>query len=314
MALFEISSVYAPLIALLLIVIPLLLVVSIHYLLKSRPSNRVVRYLNHLVSSPSISYPTEKAELPQSEKKLLHKRTIAIKLALAYGGILLFVVGNLIAEFFLIFADVSRRITQGSTGAVRTWSSIVIENPFSGGWMGSLPWYTSIAHPLGGFDVYHDVWEWVYFTGAFTDNHAFFPDNLVSMILITSIIGLLILLPLKSKRVRETYTFSLFYLVTSMLVITRSFFSCFAQAWNLQFNGAVIQFGLIVVNGNMTPFTNEVFILTIPFIILFYVLFMGIGWKLSRTHYSENTSYRRWFLVFLTLVYWMSLVYSVAML
>ena len=180
--------------------------------------------------------------------------------------------------------------------------------------MGSLPWYTSIAHPLGGFDVYHDVWEWVYFTGAFTDNHAFFPDNLVSMILITSIIGLLILLPLKSKRVRETYTFSLFYLVTSMLVITRSFFSCFAQAWNLQFNGAVIQFGLIVVNGNMTPFTNEVFILTIPFIILFYVLFMGIGWKLSRTHYSENTSYRRWFLVFLTLVYWMSLVYSVAML
>lgn len=313
MILLEIPSDYAPLLVLLFPLLPLILVATIHYLLKSRPSNRVVRHLSHLMKSPKLISPPTSSELTQFERKALFKRNLVTKLGLVYIAILLFFLSNIIAEFYLVWIDVSMPVNQGSTGDMRTWSSMVINTPFSSGWLGTFPWYNGFSMPPMGLDVYHDVWSWIFFTATLTDNPYFFSTVVTYMFILSSVLGLIFLLPLTSKRVRGSYFPSIFLVATSMLVMTRWLFTCYAQAWKLQYGGASIQYGLVVVTEEIATFTNSVISGTAPFILLFYFLFALIGWKLAGTHYPNNNSYRRWFIVFLSIVYWMSLVYSVVM-
>lgn len=312
MTLFEISNTYAPVLALLFPLIPLLLVAMITYLSKSRPSNRFVRYLSHLISSPKLKSSENPSELSQQERKALFKRTLGIQIALVYVAIFMFIACNILAEFYNCWIDVIQPMQGGSTGELRTWSSIVIMNPFSSGWMGSLPWYDATwMFPPAGLDIYHDVWGYVFFTGGITDNPELFIGFVLVKITLGLLVGFLFSVPLFLRRIRESFFPSIFYLTTAMLVMTRSLFGCFAQAWKLQFGGDVLTYGLIQVTGEMTPFTGEVLMYLSPLIAIFYVLFMGIGWKLSGIQYPDSILFRRWVMLFLSVVFWMSLVYGV---
>jgi hypothetical protein len=195
-------------IALLLLIIPVLLSLLCNWLSNTNSSSKISKIVKKFVIRP-IPLDSLHKELSDtsdlSEMKNDFKKRLSYRFLLIYGAIILFLLGNLIGEFYFILTDTRIPVTQGSTGDTRTLASIVFNSLFSGGWMGSLPWYGNMPLPPIYLDTYHETWSWVFFTSTFTDNPAFLDSTVWLILLGTIFSGLLFLSPLYFGSIRKSF-------------------------------------------------------------------------------------------------------------
>ncbi|MFX1254704.1 MAG: hypothetical protein ACFFCZ_24045 [Promethearchaeota archaeon] len=302
----------APLALFLMIFIPLFAIglsLLISFLSK-RTNGKVNNFLTYLINPITLGSltPTPAVEMSEEEKKNLLNQ-LGLRLFLVYGAIVLFLGSSIIAEFYHILSDVTVLVTQGSTGLARTWSTLVIDTPFSGGWYGTFPWYGQFPFPPINLDIFHRPWGWILFTNGTTDNPQFLVDHFIGVVFRAFLFGLIFLLPLGIRAIRESFIPSLFFFTTSMFTLSRAFLGCFSQAWNLEFGAASVQIGHWTVTKGMgqIPEMSIIFGL-LPFIILIYGVFIFLGNKLWRIHYPDNQISRLWFFGYITVGYWLSLV------
>ncbi|MHA2164253.1 MAG: hypothetical protein ACXAC6_10130 [Candidatus Hodarchaeales archaeon] len=309
-----IPSSFVLIIALLLLIIPVVLSLLCNWLSNKNSSSKISRIVNKFVIRP-IPLDSLHKELSDtsdlSEMKNSLKKQLSYRFFLIYGAIVLFLIGNLIGEFYFILTDISIPMTQGSTGDTRTWASIVFNSPFSGGWMGSLPWYGNMPLPPMNLDTYHETWSWVLFTSTITDNPAFLDSTVWLILLGTIFSGLLFLSPLFLGSIRKSFIPSMFFFSTGMLITMKGIFSCFSQAFKLEFASGSITYGIhTVTRNNFQNVTDLLMSFLFPLllaILLFFVFFALLGHKIWNHHYPNHQSSHYWFLMFISISFWGSL-------
>ena len=306
---------YVSPIALLLFVGPIMVSLLVYVLSKVKIHSKVKKFASKFFIAPYPLEPlhTELSDASDlSEMKNTFTRQLSYRILLIYGGIILFFLGNLIGEFYFILSDISLPINQGSTGDLRVWNSIVFNSPFSGGWMGFFPWYGNFPLPPMYLDTFHETWGWIFFTSTITDNPAFL-DSMVWSILIGSMLsGLLFLVPLLFGVIRKSFLPSMFFFSTGMLTTMKGIFSCFSQAFKLEFASGSVTYGIqTITKKNLESTTDllESFVLPLLFVILIlFVFFVLLGHKLWRHHYPSHQFSHYWFMFYITLCFWASLV------
>lgn len=247
------------------------------------------------------------SQFPNDEKKKHLKEQLGLRLTVFYLALGVFLLSSIIGTFYHIMGDVFMEIGQGSSDAIRTWSTIVIVTPFTGGWLGDFPWYGSFGLPPIGVGTFHDTWSWLFFVASGTDNPGFVSGIFPDMLIIPMLYGLIFLLPFVRRSFREAFVPSLFLFTTGMLTITSSVFRCFARAVSLEFYSGSIQFGTYAVTqADMYGLTMEMIVILVPVILVLFLIFLPMGWKLAKTHYPNNTKARNLFLIFTIGTYWIS--------
>lgn len=313
---FEFNSLQVIILAVLIPIITTLLVIIIEPRLKQQESEGVRKYLSFLFTPPDMS-PLElenSTTVNQIEKRNHLKSQLLIRIGFTYLIIVLFVTCNWIAEFYYIAGDLLETMTQGSTGRERTWASIAISGPFTGGWLGSLPWYGYIPLPPLDANILHEPWSWRFFTSAFVDNPVFFQDTYEHMLLSSVLTGLIFLLPLILKSVRKSLAPALFFLTSGMLIMTRSVFAGFGQAFRLLYGGETITYGIMDVSlasGQLQGYVLSSLTVNIVLIIGMFGLFLLVSNKLSKNLYPEKQDMRKWITLSITMIYWFSLAFNV---
>lgn len=221
-------------------------------------------------------------------------------LSLAFLGILLFAIGNIFGVFYTVMGDAAQVINQGSTGDSRIILEIVFLDPYNAGWLGTLPWYGSYPLPLSGEIVYHDTWEWIYFTGIISDNPGFFNSIANNIILFTYGMSLLFLLPLIIPHIRRSFLPSLFLFTSGMYVASTALLRCFAQVIKLGYLGETIRYGFYELSyADVDPTAVPAIIYAIgPYVVMLAVIFTILGYKLWRGFYPEARRSAVWFAVY----------------
>ena len=302
------------LIAIFLFLTPLTLSLLLYWISKTEKDLKINHFVTKVFITPPSLEPLRQNvtdNFSVSEVRNKFTQQLGYRLLLIYGGIFLVLLGSMIGEFYLILVDVSQEITQGISGEKRVWSNIVFTSPFDGGWLGYFPWYGNFPLPPINFDTFHDPWSWILFTAARTDN-PFFLNEMVWQVFYGSIFcGILFLIPLLFSFVRKSFVPSLFFFLIGMMITTKGFFSCFSQAFKLEFASGSITYGVQTITKETLQISTNLlmsFILPIFFIILiFYVFFLLLGRSLWRSHYPTHHSSYRWFVLFLSLCFWGSL-------
>jgi hypothetical protein len=145
--------------ALILPVLTVCIVIMLQPLLSKRYTQGVRKYLSYLFRAPEIT-PLEgqsEAQLDPLERRTNLKNQLLVRLGFIYLFVSIFIISNIIAQFYLTADDLLQTVSQEGTDLVRTWVSITIYGPFVGGWKGSLPWYgVSALPPLDG-STFHEV-------------------------------------------------------------------------------------------------------------------------------------------------------------
>lgn len=310
----EITSFHAIVLALALPILLLSAFVLLYPSLKKGAGSRFRRYLSYTIKAPSIGPLNPEKEGSSDGYKEYLKRQLKVRLYLVYIGVGLFILSSFVAEFYHVMSDLSMNVSQGSTGIARTWSSVAFLNPFDAGWVGSLPWYGAIPLPPAYAPIYHDPWSWAFFTDTITDNPIFFESRVQVMLLLTIIIGFVFLLPLGVRTVRESFVPSLFYFTTSMLIMSRAIFGLFAQGLSLGLGGS-IQYGIMVVTGINFPGLDllQLVAVIMPIILALFAVFLFIGRRLWQIHYPDDRQSRRWFTLYVSISYWLSLLLMMVM-
>jgi hypothetical protein len=315
MTLIELTAQQSIYIALVLPLIPVLIALVFRSWIRRNPDSRILTKLSFLGRSHGNSEQTKDGEsLSRAREKLQLRNQLLTTLAFVYIAVALFLVSNLIAEFYVVVGDLSFNIAQGTTGFGRTVTSVAILNPFYGGWIGSFPWYGSFELPPYNSDVFHNTWNWVFFTAARTDNANFFGGMIEDMFYRLLPVGIVFLLPLAIRSIRESVVPSFFQLVTSMTIASRVAFGAFAQAWNLQFGDATLQYGIAVVNGEMLPVLTEVLQYAVVFIVGIYIVYVALAVGLWKVHYPQGERSKVSYILLVSAFYWLSLIFSVVML
>ncbi|MFX1263099.1 MAG: hypothetical protein ACFFAZ_13510 [Promethearchaeota archaeon] len=299
----ELPIFHASFLGLFLPVLTLCLFALIIPWLRKGKGSRVRRYLSYLVTPPRIG----SLKNGSSEKALW--REVKVRLFFVYMGIALFLLSFMIAEFYEVFMDTLLPVTQGSTGESRIVTSVIFQNPFTAGWVGSMPWYGGLPAP-SALGTYHETWSWIFITDAYTDNPVFFETVLTSLLVLSIIIGLVLLAPLGIWTIRHSFVSSMFFLLTGMMVFTKAAFGCFAQAWALLYNDASINYGVLSATRDMFPSLADAILFGAPIILVMFALFIVIGNKLWKMYYDDSGS-RTWFLVFITMSYWTGLALTI---
>jgi hypothetical protein len=268
--------------------------------LQNRSGGRIRRYLSYLIVPPRLEEPGAGS----SQVSSLTWRNEKVKIYFYYLGVLLFLVGFVLGEFYEVMIDLILPVTQGSTGEMRIAYSIVFENPLSAVWTGSLPWIGTFA--------YHETWSWIYFTAAFTDNPAFLSSVSISLTLLSMAVGLAYLAPLAVPRVRRSFLPSMFFFVTGMTVFSKAAISCLAYALTLAFGNAELEYLTLVASGNMIPGLLSVIAMILPVVLVMLSLFVILGRRLWRNHYTDSRS-RYWFSVYIALSFFVGFSLTVLM-
>ncbi|MHA2602397.1 MAG: hypothetical protein AM324_009740 [Candidatus Thorarchaeota archaeon SMTZ1-83] len=314
MFILELTSFQAILLAFALPILLVSLFVLLYPSLKNGTGSRIRRYLSYTIVGPNIGpLNPQKEDSPDGYREYL-RRQLKLRLYLVYLAIGLFVLGSFVAEFYHVMSDLSLHVSQGSTGIARTWSSVAFLNLFDAGWVGSLPWYGAIPLPPANAPVFHDPWSWVFFTDTITDNPVFFESRVQGMLLMSAIVGLVFLLPLGFRTVRESFVPSLFYLTTSMLMTSRAILGLFAQGLSLGLGGS-IQYGIMVVTGVNFPGLDllQLVAVVMPIILALYAIFLFVGRRIWQIHYPSDHQSRRWFALYVSISYWLSLLLTIVM-
>jgi hypothetical protein len=238
------------------------------------------------------------------------KREIGKRLVMIYLFIGLFFVSNFLGTFYQIVADQAMWLIDPNF-TPRVLARIGFDSPFSGGWFGSFEWYGQMFLPPAGAEVYHETWNWVFFSAGMTDDPTFFFGATRSILIFTIIFGLIFILPLLKRSIRTSFFQSIFLLSSGMSILTRGIFGLFGQAWRLQCGTEYLRFGAIVVVGGQLQVITELtlLLLLVPVILGLFVIFLfGARWLWS-VHYPEEHRPFNWLGLFVALQYWMSLAF-----
>ena len=307
----EFSVNQATIIVIALPIVVLCLFILISSRLRNGSGSKFRRYLSYLVSPPRIgSFNFVPAEDDAEQEHAALWREIKVRLFFVYLGIAFFLISFMISEFYEVMFDLFLSVSQGSSEEMRTVTSVIFQSPFSAGWIGALPWYGQLPLPAG-LGTYHESWSWIFFTAGITDNPDFLNSTVMVMLLISIVVGLVFLAPLASKTIRRSFLPSMFFFLTGMLVFTKTAVGCAAQAITLALGGQ-IQFGIKTVSGDMIPNLIQGIAIGFPIVLAMFCLFIVIGWKLWKVHYSDPTS-RRWFIFSITVSFWLGLAIPIIM-
>ena len=271
-------------------------------ILKRTEEGRLNSLLSFIMRSPQTLNDLESSE--NLDISSVRKQLLTV-LGLVYTAIFLFLIVNILAEFYFVVGDATFPVTQGSTGALREVSKIVIETPWWSGWYGDLPWYNGYPSPLPGTDTFHNTWEWVLFTAFFVDNPVFL-EVFISLLNISALIAAsTFLLPLLLRRVRDSFIPSFFLLTMGIFTYIRPQLGLFAQAFAFQFEGETLQFGSMVQGGTVFVGNTAIGLMSssLLLIILVGVIFVVVGGFLWKRHYPEKSRSHIWFMLLLSLGY-----------
>ena len=285
--LIEIDVTLAWVIAIVFPILAVCIFVLVIPMLKKESNSTVHRYLAYLIKPPTI----DDADSSWRRDK--------VKLYFYYLALVLFLVTFMIGEFYEVMFDLALPVSQGNTGDLRIASSVVFQGLFNAGWIGTLPWL--------GHITYHETWSWIFFTAAFTDNPQFLSSIIEVLFLISMGVGAVFLLPLASKRIRQSFLPSLFFFMSGMMIFTKAATGCFATGLALALGTKQIEFTSIVATGSMI--SGLWYVVGFGFIVVLgmFLLFIIIGRKLWKIFYPDS-EFRKWFMVFITLSYWCGII------
>ncbi|MHA1907460.1 MAG: hypothetical protein ACW98Y_09220 [Candidatus Thorarchaeota archaeon] len=240
-------------------------------------------------------------------------REVLYRLVAVYLIIGVFLLSNIIGSFYHVIADVVQDIGNAGASEIRTWSAIVFATPFSGGWSGTFPWYGYGLWPLPYPETYHEPWNWVFHTTALvTGNPNFFQNIAVDLILIPVIFGIILLIPLVRRSVREAFLPSLLHLHVSMLLFASTLFNCFAEAFKLAILASPITIGQYQTSAeDLNGLPLQILVTLLPVLIVVFLVYLGISYKLAQTHYGDSTKGMWLFVANTSVLYWLSLVLAI---
>lgn len=246
------------------------------------------------------SYQDMKAHL---KEQLINRYKLIVLL------LVLFLVGNILATFYHVLSDYAINIIDPDFVS-STWAQIIIESPFNSGWYGTLPWYGDRFLPPEGAIVYHETWSWIYFSAGITDDLTFFMGATNIVLIVSILFGIVFLLPLALKPVRMSFSQSLFFFITGMLVLTRGFFGCLSQAVQLEYGSSILRYGIRLVYPGQLVVTTEAAIIStlLPVIGVLCLVFMFVGDLLWKSHYPSHRKSRLLFVLYIALTYWISFI------
>lgn len=252
-------------------------------------------------------------ELSDEARRSYIQREVVLRLLASYLVIGVFLLSNMIGTFYHIMADVLNDVSQGSSGLLRTWSAVVFTTPFSGGWLGTFPWYGYGLWPPSHLDIYHEPWSWVYHTAALAGDPSFFLGIADELLVIPIIVGVIFLLPLARRSVRTAFLPSIVHLHISLLVLVGGLFNCFAQAFRLDILGETLVFGLYEVNTcDLNGLPSLMILSILPILLLIFLSFLGMSYKIGKGHYPVSRRSKVLFALNTTVLYWLSLAIAIA--
>ncbi|MFW9768722.1 MAG: hypothetical protein ACFFEM_07845 [Candidatus Thorarchaeota archaeon] len=181
--------------------------------------------------------------------------------------------------------------------------SVIFLSPFNAGWYGSLPW-------MSGLNTFHETWQWVYWTAAFTDNPGFLSQMNETLILFSMGVGLVFLIPLGIKRIRQSFMPSLFFFMTATMIFSKAAISSLAYAIALAYGGVELEISLISATGAMIPGLTDFVLVLLLMTLGMFGLFTFLGRRLWKWFYTDAAS-RKWFTVYIALSFWLSLVLTI---
>ncbi len=308
--LLELTISQAITIAILVPIVSVTLTVVLYQIANRNPSNRLGRFASILTKPiPLKSLQPDDVESSSAKDVRFHvRKQLVSRYFLIVLLLVLFLVSNLLATFYQIMSDYAINIIDPEFVS-STWTNIITESPFKGGWYGTFPWYGDRFLPPEGEIVYHETWNWIYFSAGITDDSTFFMGATNIVLIMTILIGLLFLIPLVAKPIRNSFSQSLFFFLTGMLVFTRGIFGYFSQAWNLEYGSSFLQYGVRLVTSGQLQVTTEVAIISnlLPIIGILCVFFVFCGGLLWKRHYPNHRRSHLFFMVYIAISYWMSL-------
>jgi hypothetical protein len=315
----ELGRISAILVSILIPVFTILLTILIQFLAKKETKSSITR-LAKFLSKPFEFKPLlkkqELKEFPETKVRRIVGKELLFRLNFIYYIVLIFLFSSFLGELYQVLADrtlliLFTNIVEGSPPPSSVWSSIVIVSPFSSGFTGYQTWYGMYPNPILESPYYHSTWGWIFYTSGLFNNlfpnmqYDFFGTSVNSLVftysslivVFTLIIGGLFLLPLLWKNIRQSFLASLFFFEAGMVIGTKGVFSCFAQAWKIEVNGNLLQYGAFIISRS-TIAAQWVILGLLPIIIGLYFLFLWIGKKLWKVHYLEiNSISKKTFLI-----------------
>ena len=273
------------------------------YLISSSSGSRegrVGRYMSYLIRPPALEAESDDV----SRNVDASWRKDKVRIYFLWLGVILFVISFMLGEFYEVMTDLALPVNQGGTGDTREVLNITILSLFRFAWMGSLPWIGAIT--------YHETWDWVFFTAAFTDNPAFLGVIIPVLVIISVIAGAAYLVPLASKRIRHSFAPSLLSLITGMVISAKAASSCFAYAVALFFFNAELDYITLTANGSMIAGLATVMGLMLLILIPMFAIFAYLGRRLWGVYYEDSKS-KNQFTVYLALVFWLGIVLTITL-
>jgi len=326
----EIHKVTAIVIAFLIPIIIIAFSFLISYLAKKNTNSRIskiARFLSEPLQFKPIIDNQEINELPETKTRKIIGKEILKRMNFVYFIVGIFLFCSFLGELYQVLADrtllyIFAQIVDGTSPPSSVWSSVIIESPFSSGFTGFQIWYAMYPNPILFEQYFHRTWEWIFYTSGLYNNlfpnmqYEFFGQPVNTMVytysslimVFTIIIGAIFLLQLLWRNIRESFFASLFFFEAGMIIGTKGVFSCFAQAWQIEVNGNLLQYGAFVIS--KTTIAAEWAILgLLPIIFGLYFLFLWIGKKIWQIHYSQTKSIsKKTFLIFVSINYFIALI------
>lgn len=300
---FDLTIFQATIIAIALPFIALSLFILITPRLRNGSGSRLRRSLSYLITPPRLESEISQSPEDYSEQKsLVSSRADKVKLFFYYLGVLLFLTSFMIGEFYEVMIDLLIPVAQSGTDETRIALMVIFQSPFSAQWLGSLPWI--------GVNTYHETWSWIFFTAAFTDNPTFLGSLISTLTLLSIGVGLVFLAPLAIKRIRYSFLPSMFFFLTGMTIFTKAATSCFAYAIALAFGNVELEYITLTATGSMISDLSTVIVVIFPIVIAMFALFIVLGRRLWQVHYADSKS-RSWFMVYLTLSFWLGVALTI---
>ncbi|NPD87748.1 MAG: hypothetical protein HGN29_03445 [Asgard group archaeon] len=326
----ELQKTSSILLAILIPIIILVLTVIISYLAKKESNskiNRVAKFLTEPFQFKPLLKDSDLSELPEIKTRKIIGKEILFRLNLVYYIIVIFLLCSFLGELYQVLADrtlliIFTNIVSDSAPSSSIWSTIVIESPFSSGFRGFQPWYGMYPNPILESQYYHQTWEWIFYTSGVYNNffpnmqYHFFGESVNTLVFSFSgllmvfmlIIGTIFLLPLLWKEIRKSFLASLFFLEAGMIIGTKGVFSSFAQAWKIEVNDQLLQYGAIAIS-RASIAAEWVILGLIPVIIGFFFFFLWIGKRIWKVHYSQTESIsKKTFLIAVSINYFVALI------
>jgi hypothetical protein len=315
------------------IIIPIIITAFsflISYLAKKNTNswiNKFAKFLTQPIQFKSILENPGINKLPETKTRKIIGKEILKRMNLVYFIIGIFLFCSFLSELYQVLADrtllyIFTQIVEGTSPPTSVWSSIIIESPFSSGFTGFQLWYDMYPNPILFEQYYHRTWEWIYYTSGLYNNlfpnmqYEFFGQPVNTMVytysslimVFTTIIGTIFLLQLLWRDIRESFYASLFFFEAGMIIGTKGVFSCFAEAWKIEVNGKLLQYGAYVISRG-TIAAEWVILGLLPIILGLYFLFLWIGKKVWQIHYSQTKSIsKKSFLIFVSINYFLALI------